>query len=114
MILKSYLNISLKILYPVKVSDVKPKHLLILITEFRPELVHVVMAPLPAVGGEGLQGLGGLLHQSGDLHKERFAPHQFVDDVHYLSRSIVKPKLLQLAQDEIFKKSSILIPGKFC
>ena len=88
-----YLNICLKVVNPIKIPDVKPKYLLVLLTKLRPEFVHIIMAPLPAVGSEGLKGLRGLLHQCGDLHQERFTSHQSVDKVHKVSRSIVKPKL---------------------
>ena len=87
------MDIILEELYPVQVPDVKGEDVPVLLSKFLPELVRVIMAPLPAVGSEGLKGLRGLLHQCGDLHQERFTSHQSVDKVHKVSRSIVKPKL---------------------
>ena len=54
----SDLYIHFNVFDPIQRSDVKPEYLLILIIHLVPELVHVAVRPLPAVGGEGLQGLG--------------------------------------------------------
>ena len=67
---------------PVEVPEVEGEDVPVLLAQLLPQLVHVVMAPLPAVGGEWLKCLLGLLHQGGDLDQEGLATHQPVDKVH--------------------------------
>ena len=88
-----YLYISLQELYPVQVPDVKGEDVPVLLSKFLPELVRVIMAPLPAVGSEWLKRLLGLLHHRGDLDQEGLLTHQPVDQVHQLGWAIVEPKL---------------------
>ena len=48
---------------PVEVPEVEGEDVPVLLAQLLPQLVHVVMAPLPAVGGEWLQSLLTFLHQ---------------------------------------------------
>ena len=93
MMLTLYLYIDFNIVHPVQFPDVKSKDLLVLIIHLIPELVHVAVCPGPAVGGEGLQRLGRLLHQGGHLDKERLFAHQLVQQVNKMGWPIVKQKL---------------------
>ena len=52
---------------PVEVPEVEGEDVPVLLAQLLPELVHVVMAPLPAVRGEWLKCLLGFLHQRGDF-----------------------------------------------
>ena len=90
------MNISLKVLYPVQFSDVEEENFSVVFRDLLPKFVHVMVAPLPRVGGERLQGLGRLLHEAGDLDKEGFLANQPADNVHYLSRTVVEQELNRL------------------
>ena len=87
------MDIILQEVYPVQVPDVEGEDVPVLISKFLPELVRVIMAPLPAVGSEWLECLLTFLHHRGDLDQERLLTHQPVDQVHQLGWAIVKPKL---------------------
>ena len=78
---------------PVEVPEVEGEDVPVLLAQLLPQLVHVVMAPLPTVGGEWLKSLLRLLHQGGDFDKEGLATHQPVDKVHQMRGAIVEPKL---------------------
>ena len=92
-ILNVYLNVRLQVLYPVQFPDIKVEHLLVLLRYLRPQFVHVVVAPLPGVGGEGLQGLGGLLQEGRDLDQEGSLANQPAEHINHLGRALVEQKL---------------------
>ena len=91
-----YLHIFLQELNPVEVPEVEGEDVPVLLAQLLPQLVHVVMAPLPAVGGEWLKCLLGLLHQGGDLDQEGLATHQPVEKVNQMRGAIVEPKLKEV------------------
>ena len=88
-----YLHIFLQELNPVEVPEVEGEDVPVLLAQLLPQLVHVVMAPLPAVGGEWLESLLTFLHQRGDFHQEGLPTQQPVDKIHQMRRAIVEPKL---------------------
>ena len=78
---------------PVQVPDVEGEDVPVLLSKFFPELVHVTVAPLPAVGRKRLERLLAFLHHRGDLDQEGLLTHQPVGQVHQLGGAIVEPKL---------------------
>ena len=88
-----YLHVSLQVLYPVQFPDVEVEELPVLLGEFSPEFVHVAVAPLPGVRRERSQGRCGLLHETGDLDKERFLAEDPEDDVDEVCGAVVEDEL---------------------